>query len=201
MGAIAWGLVTLLLLTPKVHAAVDEGAEGDICARARRLASMRLQDSGPTGKQSGAAPADILASVFERVPVAVSDHHCRLLATPAGEGEDLEVVRNILNDLPGCALGGEPTSSPGCEANEDRHPWRQQCDPHARQRRRHRGGDGHAEDAGVDQHVVLIGVGDPNEQVHRRPPSRGRTPRRAAGGGATQGTYHNGNDKHLASDG
>ena len=67
--------------------------------------SMRLQDAGPTGKQSRRKrAADLLKSFFERIPI---DHYrTTVLAVYTGAKPvvvattDLEIVRNILNDLP-----------------------------------------------------------------------------------------------------
>ena len=105
--AVTWGLVTLLTLKPKVHK-INEIAESDF----KNLLiiydvspSMRLVDAGPTQQQScRQRAADLLKSFFQRTPIElykVSVVAVFTGAKPVVVGTtDLEVVQNILGDLP-----------------------------------------------------------------------------------------------------
>ena len=106
VGALAWGLGTLLLLPPKVHKG-DQQLPPD-----RHLVfvldvspSMRLVDAGPDGKQSRTArAAEVITSLIRRLPI--ERYRTSVVAFYNGakpvvkETRDLEVVRNILSDLP-----------------------------------------------------------------------------------------------------
>lgn len=106
VGGLAWGLVTLLLLPPKVHRS-DEQLPPD-----RHLVfvldvspSMRLVDAGPDGKQSRTKrAAEVITSLIRRLPI--QRYKTSVVAFYNGakpvveETRDLEVVRNILDDLP-----------------------------------------------------------------------------------------------------
>ena len=105
--ALAWGLMTLLLLSPKVHRLL-----GNETAKERHLLllldvspSMRLTDAGPLGKISRRERAqEILESFLQRV----STDHYRISVLAFFNGvkpvvvdtKDAEVVRHILADLP-----------------------------------------------------------------------------------------------------
>lgn len=107
VGLIAWGLLTLLDLTPKVHHQGGGTQEAD-----RHLLlvldvspSMRLEDAGPTGEQSRTHRArDLLTSMFERIDVG--RYKISVIATYNGarpvvvDTKDHEVVHNVLTDLP-----------------------------------------------------------------------------------------------------
>ena len=74
-GALAFGLVTLWMLPPKVHSA-DGAAMNDAAANKNVLLvldvspSMRLEDAGPTRNQSRMHRArDVLDSFLKRVPL------------------------------------------------------------------------------------------------------------------------------------
>jgi Ca-activated chloride channel family protein len=107
LAALTWGLVTLLLLPPKVRQAgvLAENEYRNLLLVLDVSPSMRLQDAGPAGKQSRRQrAADVLQSFFARIPV---DHYrTTVLATYTDckpvvvATTDLEIVRNILNDLP-----------------------------------------------------------------------------------------------------
>ncbi len=109
-GALAWGLVTLFLLVPKIHTG-EGGAFGDEEANKNVLLvldvspSMRLEDAGPTRNQSRMHRArDVLDSFLKRVPL--EQYRFTVLAVYNGakpvveRTRDVEVVRNILGDLP-----------------------------------------------------------------------------------------------------
>ncbi|MBA4029545.1 MAG: hypothetical protein C0478_01300 [Planctomyces sp.] len=107
-GALAWGLVTLLLLQPKVHQIsepISESERKHLLIALDVSPSMRLQDAGPTGKQSRISRAsDLLGSVFQRVPMQMFRTSVIAFYSDAKpvvvETIDLEVVRNILDNLP-----------------------------------------------------------------------------------------------------
>lgn len=108
--ALVWGLLTLLVVEPRVHSA--RGAELDRDEAPNHVLmvldvspSMRLVDSGPTATQSRMQRArDVLESFFRRVPL--DQFRISVVATYNGakpvvvDTRDLEVVRNILGDLP-----------------------------------------------------------------------------------------------------
>ncbi|MGL4462762.1 MAG: vWA domain-containing protein [Planctomycetia bacterium] len=107
LGAVAWGLTTLLLLAPKAHRL--DPVEG---SQTRHLVllldvspSMRLADAGPTKKQTRSErTSDLLKSFFARAPIAlykISTVAVYTGAKPVVEDTtDLEIIQNILNDLP-----------------------------------------------------------------------------------------------------
>src|SRR5436190_13755021 len=137
IGAACWGLMTLLLLPPKAHR--DAKANEPTPGEARHLLlvldvspSMRLEDAGPDGKQSRRKRAgELLKSFFERVPIDL--YRVSVVATYTEakpvviDTSDLEVVRNILDDLPmQYAFRAGPTNLfAGLEeAAKVAHPWR-----------------------------------------------------------------------------
>ncbi|MBK8097945.1 MAG: VWA domain-containing protein [Planctomycetes bacterium] len=105
--AFVWGAMVLIEAKPKVH---KLGAHGDGDPRHLVLVldvspSMRLQDAGPTKQQSRMARArDVMESFFQRV--AIEQFQISVIATYTGaipvvvDTKDVEVVRNILGDLP-----------------------------------------------------------------------------------------------------
>ncbi|HEY1068394.1 MAG TPA: vWA domain-containing protein, partial [Pirellulales bacterium] len=107
LAACGWGLTTLLYLPPKAH------RSGEILERERKhlllvldvSPSMRLQDAGPTGKQSRTQRAsDLLQSFFSRVSIDLYRTSVIAVFTEAKPvvvaTSDMEVVKNILDDLP-----------------------------------------------------------------------------------------------------
>ena len=107
-GLLAWGLLTLLLeIEPRIHRAGDleEDEYRHLVLVLDVSPSMRLEDAGPTGNQSRLHRArDVLSSMFSRVPMGL--YKVSVVATYNGaqpvviDTTDLEVVRNILTDLP-----------------------------------------------------------------------------------------------------
>jgi Ca-activated chloride channel homolog len=105
-GALAWGLCTLLIVDPKVHAS-EEIAE----AEWRHLLlvydvspSMLLKDAGANGDQTRAARAkELIDSLFERVPIG--KFKISVIATYNGakpvveDTKDIEVVRHMLSEV------------------------------------------------------------------------------------------------------
>lgn len=106
-GAVAWGLVTLWLMQPKVHKTdvIPEAEYRDLVVVMDVSPSMRLVDAGPTQVQSRRRrSADLLKSFFERTPI--ERYKVTVVATFTGakpvveRTTDREVIRNILEDLP-----------------------------------------------------------------------------------------------------
>jgi Ca-activated chloride channel family protein len=131
--ALAWGLVTLLLLQPRVHRA-DDVSDTDY----RHLIlvldvspSMRLQDAGRDGQQTRMQrAADLVDSCFSRV--AIERHLVTVVACYNGakpvviDTKDSEVVRNIMRDLPMqyAFRAGKTNLFAGLEeAARIAHPW------------------------------------------------------------------------------
>ena len=106
-GAIAWGLVTLLQLEPRAFQAerAAEGEEHHVVLVLDVSPSMRLEDAGPGLEDSRLQRVSaLLQSFFKRVPV--DRFKVSVVAVYTGakavvvDTEDLEVIRNILDDLP-----------------------------------------------------------------------------------------------------
>jgi Ca-activated chloride channel family protein len=105
-GGLAWGLVTLLLIEPRVHESEEIPDE-----EWRHLLlvhdvspSMLLRDAGPNGTMSRAERAkELLDSLFERVPIG--KFKITVIATYNGakpvveDTRDIELVRHILGEL------------------------------------------------------------------------------------------------------
>ncbi len=105
--ALAFGLVSLLQIEPKVHktGVLSESELQHLVLVLDVSPSMRLVDAGPSQKQSRMQRAsDVMESFFRRVPV--EQYRISVVATYNGakpvvvDTSDLEVVRNILGDLP-----------------------------------------------------------------------------------------------------
>jgi Ca-activated chloride channel family protein len=209
LGGLAWGLTTLFLLVPKARQSgvIAEHDYRNLLLVLDVSPSMRLQDAGPTGKQSRRRrAADVLTSFFERIP---ADHYrMSVLATytdakPVVVGTtDMEIVRNILGDLPmEYAFKSGPTDifAGLREAARLARPWRPQSTilmvvsdgdtvPAA----------GLPKMPDSIESVVLVGVGD----VQAGRSIDGHQSRQDAStlrqlAVRLGGTYHNGNDKHL----
>ncbi len=105
-GGLAWGLMTLLYVEPKIHKGEDVSPE-----EWRHLLlvhdvspSMLLKDAGANGDQTRAARAkELVDSLFERVPIG--KFKITVIATYNGaktvveDTVDLEVVRHILSEV------------------------------------------------------------------------------------------------------
>jgi Ca-activated chloride channel family protein len=105
--AIAWALVVLMFLTPRVHDAdmVKPEDYRHVILVLDVSPSMRLQDGGPDRDQSRMQRAsDVMESFFKRV--AIQQYKMSVVAVYSSakpvvvETNDVDVVRNILNDLP-----------------------------------------------------------------------------------------------------
>ena len=212
LGALGWGMATLLQLQPKVHKAniIPESEYRHLVLVLDVSPSMRLADAGPTGKQSRAArAADLLKSFFERTPI--ERYRTSVVATYTGakpvviNTTDLEIIRNILNDLPmHYAFKAGPTDLfAGLEeAVRIARPWRPRSTTLVVL------SDGDTVPAtGMPKmppsvaHVIVAGVGDPHagkfiDGHHSRQDTSALRQMAIRLGGA----YHNGNEKHLPTD-
>ena len=210
MTALAWGLVTLCLLPPRVHkmGVIQEGEYRDLLLVLDVSPSMRLQDAGPTKKQSRRKrAADLLKSFFERVPMELYRTTVVAVYTDAKpvvvRTTDPEVVRNILEDLPlEYAFKAGPTDLfRGLEeASRIAQPWR----PRGTTLVVVSDGDtipatGMPKLPASVAHVVVVGVGDPKAgkfidgHLSRQDVSTLRQLAVRLGG-----AYHDGNEKHLS---
>ena len=209
---LCWGLVTLMLLSPKIHIAeeIDENEMQHLLIVLDVSPSMRLEDAGVNKDQSRMKRASVVMnSFFERVNmhryrtsvVAVYNESKRVVE----ETKDMEVVRNILNDLPmhHAFVAGETDLFSGLqEARELARNW----NPRSTTMILISDGDT-VPGVGMPKmpvsiaNTVVIGVGDAlkgsfiNGRHSRQDVS---TLRQIAI--RLNGTYHNGNEKHLSTD-
>jgi Ca-activated chloride channel homolog len=107
LGALTWGLVTLYLIAPGSvrHVHVPEGGYRHLVIALDVSPSMQLADAGPTHQDRRAHRAsEVLMSVLSRI--ALDQVRISVVAFYSGakpvvvDTYDLEVVRNIINDLP-----------------------------------------------------------------------------------------------------
>lgn len=105
--AVSWALSVLLFVTPRVHDAnvVQPEDYRHVVLVLDVSPSMRLQDGGPERDQSRMQRAsDVMESFFKRV--AIQQYKMSVVAVYSSakpvvvETNDVDVVRNILNDLP-----------------------------------------------------------------------------------------------------
>lgn len=211
LAALAWGLTTLLLAPPKVHKLTAAGQSG----RMRHLLlvldvspSMQLKDAGENRDEARRKrAAEILESFFQRVPVELyrtSVIACYNGAKPVViDTRDVEVVRNILDDLPlyyAFPVGKTDLFSGLAEAAKTARSW----EPHSTTLLVVTDGDtvpatGMPKMPASIAHVVICGVGDTKTgsfidgQQSRQDASTLRQIAVRLGG-----VYHNGNEKHLS---
>ena len=107
MTALSWGLATLFVLEPTTHNAgeIDVKKKRHLVLLLDVSPSMRLDDAGPESDQSRTQRARVLIeSLFDRVPIR--QYRLSVIAfyndaiPVVVDTEDLEVVKNTLNDLP-----------------------------------------------------------------------------------------------------
>jgi Ca-activated chloride channel family protein len=212
VAGLAWGMTTLVFIKPKVHkiVGISEGEYRDLLLVLDVSPSMRLQDAGKDGKLSRRKRAsDLLQSFFERAPMEL--YRTTVVAVYNGakpvvlRTSDAEVVRNILEDLPmEYAFKAGPTDlmSGIVEAAKIAHPWR----PRATTLVIVSDGDtvpatGMPKLPDSIAHVVIVGVGNPKTgrfidgHLSRQDVSSLRQLAVRLGG-----HYHDGNEKHLATD-
>ncbi len=214
IGAVAWGLSVLLLLEPRGFdsAGTDLSNEGDyehVMLVLDVSPSMRLVDAGPSGEQSRMQRArDLVDSFFARVPL--ERYRVSVVAFYNGakpvviDTADLEVVRNILGDLPMhyAWKSGQTRLFDGLEAAaEIAKPW----NPGSTTLLVISDGDtvpasGMPRLPASIKSTLIIGVGDSRvgKFIDGRQ-SRQDVPTLRQVAARLQGTFHNGNDKHLAS--
>lgn len=211
---VAWGLATLLILTPKVHASTEQRAIAAGPPRHILLVldvspSMRLDDAGPTHAQTRKQRArDVVESLLKRVPL--ERYRLSVVAVYNGakpvvvDTSDLEVVRNILSDLPMhfAFPAGQTRLFDGLEeAARIAHPW----NPRSTTLVLISDGDtvpaqGMPRLPASIGGVLVVGVGDPlsGKFIDGRQSRQDVSTLRQI---ATRlhGTFHNGNEKHVPS--
>ncbi len=208
--AMCWGMVTLILLEPKVHRG-DELPESEMKHAVLVLdvsPSMRLQDAGPSALQSRMQRAsDVMESFFKRV--AIQQYRLSVVAVYNGaipvvvDTNDVDVVRNILSDLPMhyAFVAGKTNIFAGLEeAARIARPWK----PRSATVILVSDGDtvpttGMPKMPASVGNVVVVGVGDPvtggfiDGRQSRQDTSTLRQIAVRLGG-----TFHNGNENHLS---
>ncbi len=210
LAAVTWGLVTLMMLEPKVHnvAEIPESEYRHVVLVLDVSPSMRLQDAGPEAKQSRMQrAADVMESFFKRV--AIEQYRISVVACYNGakpvviDTRDIEVVRNILNDLPMhyAFEAGKTDIFAGLEeAARIARPWR----PKSTTVLLVTDGDtvpatGMPKMPAAVGGVLVVGVGDPRagKFIDGRQ-SRQETAVLRQVAHRLGGVYHNGNEKHLS---
>ncbi len=212
VAALAWGLATLWLIPPVAHVAeaVPEAERRNLLLVLDVSPSMRLRDAGPGRDLTRARrAADVLGSFFQRVPAGqylVSVVACYNGSKPVVVGtKDMEVVRNILTDLPmhyAFPAGKTDLFSGLAEAAKVARPW----PPGRTLLLMLTDGDTvpatgmPAMPASISD-ALIVGVGDPlvgtfidGRQSRQDAPTLRQIAARLGG------TYHDGNAKHLATD-
>lgn len=214
-GAVTWGLMTLLFLPPKSF-----GADADVALPAEAdqhilllldvSPSMRLVDSGPNKEQSRMQRTrDLVESFFRRVPLETFRVSVVAFYTEAKpvviDTHDIEVVRNILGDLPMhfAFESGETRILDGLEeAARIARPW----NPKSTTLVVLTDGDtvpaqGMPRMPDSIRSVLVVGVGDPHvgSFIDGRQ-SRQDIPALRQVAARLRGTFHNGTEKHLSTD-
>jgi Ca-activated chloride channel family protein len=213
LGAAAWGLVVLLTLAPKSHRAgeIKDSEYRHLLLVLDVSRSMQAEDAGPGGKQKRAErAADLIQSFFERVQ---AERYKTTIVAVASEAKpvvldtiDREVVRNILTDLPmrHAFKPGDTNMFAGLEeAAKIAKPW----PPGSAVLMVVTDGDTVPATgmpkmpASIGNNVVMVGVGNPavgkafGSHMSRQDVS---TLRQVAT--RLNGTYHDGNEKHLTTE-
>ena len=213
-GALVWGLLTLLQIEPKKHGggvALNSAKKSHdhILMVLDVSPSMRLVDSGPDRKQSRTVRARrVMESFFRRVPL--EQFRVSVVAVYNGakpvviETSDMEVVQNLLSDLPMhyAFPSGKTKLFEGLrEAVDVARNW----PPRSTTLIIVSDGDtvpatGMPKLPASIGHTLVVGVGDPitGEFIDGRQSRQDVSTLRQI---ATRlgGTYHNGNEKHLSS--
>ena len=213
LGAFAWGLSTLLFIEPKKHssegAALPSGETEHVVLVLDVSPSMRLVDAGPDKQESRMMRArEIMESFFERVPL--ERYKISVIAVYNGakpvvvDTSDVEVVRNILGDLPMhyAFLSGKTKLFDGLEeAAKLAKPW----PPGSTTLILLSDGDtvpatGMPRIPASVSDVLIVGVGDPvtGKFIDGRQSRQDVSTLRQMAV-RLRGTFHNGNEKHLSS--
>ena len=210
--ALAWGLVTLMVLKPKTHQAeaIPDKDKRNVLLILDVSPSMRLVDAGPKRDQSRRARAtSVMESFFQRVPI--EQYLMSVVAVYNGAKpvvettKDMEVIHNIMADLPmqfAFSVGKTDLFAGIAEADRIARPWK----PNSTLLILVSDGDtvpstGMPKLPASIQDVLVVGVGDPKSGSF----IDGRHSRQDAGSLrqiATRlgGTYLDANEKHLPSD-
>ena len=210
LAALSWGLVTLLQLEPKVHTAKEVAGHElkHVMLVLDVSPSMRLQDAGVEMDQSRRQRAFVLMESFFR-RIAIQQYRISVIAVYNGakpvvvDTRDVEVVRNILDDLPmqfAFPAGKTDLFSGLAEAAKLARPW----NPRSTTLILLSDGDtvpatGMPKMPASVANVLVVGVGDPvsgsfiDGKHSRQDTSMLRQIATRLGG-----EYHNGNEKHLS---
>lgn len=212
LAALTWGMVTLLQLAPKVHNAdvIEESDYRHVLIVLDVSPSMRLEDAGNEGNLSRMKRARaVMESFFKRVPMEqyrVSVVAVYNEAKPVViDTTDIDVVRNILGDLPmhHAFVAGDTDLFAGLkEAAKIARPWA----PDSTTVIMISDGDtvpatGMPKMPAAVRNVLVVGVGDPRQGTFiagRQSRQETATLRQIAV--RLSGTYHNGNQQHLSSE-
>ena len=210
--ALAWSLTVLLLLEPRVHRAQTVAPEDykHVVMVLDVSPSMRLGDAGPTKDQSRMRRAsEIMESFFQRV--SIEEYKLSVIAVYTGakpvveETVDVDVVRNIMNDLPmhyAFPVGKTDLFAGLEEASKLARGWK----PRSTTVLVISDGDtvpatGMPTMPASVSKVVMVGVGDPITGKFidgRQSRQDASTLRQVAA--RLNGVYHNGNEHHLSTD-
>lgn len=211
-GAICWGLLSLwLAVEPRMLLANDikPGEVKHVVLVLDVSPSMRLKDAGPDSNQSRMERAsDVMESFFKRV--VMKQYRCSVIAfynqakPVVVDTSDLDVVRNILSDLPMhyAFISGDTDLFSGLEAAaEVAKPW----NPKSATLIVISDGDtvpptGMPKMPASVKDVLVVGVGDPRTgSFIAGKQSRQDTSTLRQVALRLRGTYHNGNERHLSS--
>ncbi|MEL6896938.1 MAG: vWA domain-containing protein [Planctomycetota bacterium] len=212
VSAVAWALVTLLIIKPKSfrpEGQIQPGKEQHLMLVLDVSPSMRLPDAGPSGDQSRKERGrDLMRSLFERLPAdmfLVSTVAVYNGAKPVVvDSRDMDVIDGVLGDLPlyQAFLPGQTRLLEGLRtAAEIAKPWNPRSTtiimisdgdtvpPQGMPRMPASVGD-----------VMVVGVGDPTNGSF----IEGRQSKQDAFmlrqiATRLQGNYHDGNREHLPS--
>jgi Ca-activated chloride channel family protein len=212
VAAVTWGLCTLLQAAPKVHKAkvLSERELKHVVLVLDVSPSMRLADAGPSKQQQRMHRArDVMESFFQRV--TLEQFRLSVVATYNGakalvvDTSDVEVVRNILGDLPlhfAFPVGKTDIFAGLVEAAKIAQPW----PPKSTTVILVSDGDtvpatGMPKMPASVQNVLCVGVGDPvtGRFLDGRQSRQDRSTLRQVAV-RLGGVYHDGNEKHLPSD-
>ncbi|MEW6745855.1 MAG: VWA domain-containing protein [Planctomycetota bacterium] len=214
LAALAWGLPTLMTLEPRKYSAGDSeplrSTEYEHVMLVLDVSpSMRLVDAGPSKLQSRMQRArDVMESFFKRVPL--QRYRISVVAVYNGakpvviDTTDVEVVRNVLGDLPmhyAFEAGRTKLFDGLQEAFELARPW----EPDSTTVIVVSDGDtvpgkGMPRKPASVAHVLVVGVGDPivGQFIDGRQ-SRQDVSTLQQIAVRLGGIFHNGNEKQLAS--
>ncbi len=208
---MTWGLVTLILVEPRVHRAetLDKKDLRHLVLLLDVSPSMRLEDAGPTKKESRRSRvAALVESFFDRAP---EPFRTSVVAVYNGakpvvvDTTDLEVLRNIMNDLPmnyAFEVGQTKLFDGLEEVARVAHPW----EPNSATLLILTDGDtvpasGMPKMPASISHTLVVGVGDPRTGSFidgRQSRQDASTLRQMAV--RLGGIYHNGNEKQIPTD-